>query len=522
MLLPGAMGGAGGLPHPMHIACHAVPGDVAEKRGDVATVYSWGAPMAAPRVENCLSGFQTILNPDGAAVGRAPRCYVPGMAILFIDDDETSRKAAGYNLRRLGLDVDEAVDGAAGLLLFDPTRHEVVVTDLKMPIVDGMGVLRAVRERSPDTPVVVITAFGSVDKAVEALRAGAWDFVEKPFSRDHLELTLRRALEAARLRSDNRRLRVSSVERPMIAESPAMKQVLTMVDRVAATRAPVLITGESGVGKELVARRLHARSPRSGGPFVAVSCAAIPSELVEAELFGHTRGAFTGADRAREGRFRKASGGTLFLDEVAELPLGTQAKLLRVLQEGQVDVLGADNPLDVDVRIVCATNQQVEQLVADGLFREDLYYRLNVIRILVPPLRERREDIPALARRFLSELSVGLELEMPDEVVAALVARSWRGNVRELRNACERLAILCPGSRVRIADLPPLMETPGTSTRWLDLLPDGLSLVDLEAQVIDHTLQRCRGNVSQAARSLGVPRHVLAYRIEKNGIRSGG
>ncbi|MBW2255707.1 MAG: sigma-54-dependent Fis family transcriptional regulator [Deltaproteobacteria bacterium] len=443
------------------------------------------------------------------------------MAILFIDDDDTGRDVAVYNLRKAGLEVDDAANGAAGLARFDPDRHQVVITDLKMPEVDGMQVLERVHTLAPEVPVVVITAFGSIDRAVAAMRRGAWDFVEKPFSRDQLELTARRALEASRLRRDNRRLRVQAVERPIHADSAAMKEVLDLVDRVAPTDATVMVTGESGVGKELVARRLHARSLRATGPFVALSCSTIPTELLEAELFGHAKGAFTGAIRAREGRFRKASGGTLFLDEIGEMAADLQVKLLRVLQEGVVDPVGADEPVTVDVRIIAATNRRLDEMVAEGTFREDLYYRLNVIRIEVPPLRERREDIGVLARAFLAEFGGGRELVLPNEVEAALLERPWRGNVRELRNVCERLAILCPGDRVRLEDFP-RDAIPQGASRWLDLLPEGISLIDLEAQVIQHTLDRYRGNVTHAAQALGVPRHVLAYRIEKYGLKREG
>ncbi len=440
------------------------------------------------------------------------------MALLLIDDDETVRRVAVHNLRRAGLQVDAVEDGAVGLQRFDPAVHHVVVTDLKMPHVDGLAVLRTVHERSPDTPVVVVTAFGDVDVAVEAMRAGAWDFVEKPFSRDRLELTVRRALEAARLRRDNRRLAAAAGEPRLIAASPAMKDLLALADKLAASTAPVLITGESGVGKELVARRVHRRSPRAGGPFVAVNCGAIPAELMESELFGHTRGAFSGAVQARRGRFRAADGGTLFLDEVGELPAPLQSKLLRVLQEGEVDVVGADAPVSVDVRVVAATNRDVESLVADGKLREDLYYRLNVLRLDVPALRERVADIVPLARHFLDQLAPGRDLVLPDDVAAALRARPWRGNVRELRNLCERLVLLAPGDRVRLADLP-ADRLPPAQGDWLDMIPPDLSLMDVEEAVVRHVLDRNGWNVSAAARALGVPRHVLAYRIEKYGLQ---
>lgn len=439
------------------------------------------------------------------------------MAILFIDDDTTGRQVSIYNLTRLGLQIDEAVDGADGLQQFNPTRHEVVITDLKMPGVDGMAVLSTVLKHSPQTPVVVITAFGSVDRAVEAMNAGAWDFIEKPFSRDRLEATVRRALEASQLRRDNRRLRVEQVERPIIAKSPVMEKLLDLTDRVAQTTTTVLITGESGTGKELLARRIHARSPRAEQPFVALSCAAIPASLLEDELFGHTRGAFSGAVKARKGRFRSASGGTLFLDEIGELPLTLQGRLLRVLQEGMVDIIGQDSPEPLDVRVVAATNRDLEEQVMNGQFREDLYYRLNVVRLHAAPLRDRREDIPLLARHFLNEFG-GHRLELPASVSAGLKTMPWRGNVRELRNACERMAILSQGNTVQLSALPS-RRLSAASSRWLDLLPEGLSLIDLERQVIEHVLSGCDHNVSEAARRLGVPRHVLAYRMEKYGLK---
>ncbi|MCO4747799.1 MAG: sigma-54-dependent Fis family transcriptional regulator [Proteobacteria bacterium] len=434
------------------------------------------------------------------------------MRILLIDDDATGRKVAVHNLTRAGLDVDDAEDGAAGLARFGP-EHGVVVTDLKMPGLDGMGVLVAIRERAPEVPVLVITAFGDVDKAVDAMRAGAWDFIEKPFSRDRLELAVRRALEASRLRRDNARLR-AGVERPIVAVSQGMTDVLRLVDRAAPRPLPVLITGESGVGKELVARRVHARSGRRG-PFVAVNCAAIPGDLLESELFGHTRGAFTGAGRAREGRFRAAQGGTLFLDEVGELPLSLQAKLLRVLEEGVVDVVGADQPVSIDVRVVAATNQAVEAQLDAGSFREDLFFRLAGIRIEVPPLRQRPEDVLPLAERFLADAN-GAALSIPAQVAEALKGRPWPGNVRELRNACERLVLLADAGELRVSDLPATRTVRGGT--WLDAIPEELSLVDVEAQVIAHTLDKHGGNVSAAARALRVPRHILIYRIQKYGL----
>ncbi len=449
-----------------------------------------------------------------------------GGTILFIDDDATGREVATYNLARAGFQVDAEGDGERGLARFDPRRHAVVVTDLKMPRVDGMEVLRRVLERSPDTPVLVITAFGSMEVGVEAMRAGAYDVLAKPFQRDQLELTVRRAAERARLLRDNRRLRreLAGVERPIVHGGGQMAELLATADRVAASDATVLIRGESGTGKELVARRIHARSPRGEGPFVSVSCAALPAELLESELFGHTRGAFTGAVRARQGRFRAADGGTLFLDEIGELPLALQAKLLRVLQERAVDVLGRDTPVPVDIRLVAATHRDLRADAEAGTFREDLFYRLAVVEVPLPPLRDRPEDIPPLARHFVAAHAGSRQLEIDDEVVAALSRRRWPGNVRELENACERMAILATGAQVSAGDLPAERAGDGGTAgddAWLDQLPEGLSLVDLEKRAIEHALRREGGNLSAAARRLGVPRHILIYRVEKHGIPRG-
>ncbi len=448
--------------------------------------------------------------------------------ILFIDDDATGREVATYNLQRAGFAVEVAEDGAHGLDRFDPARHAVVVTDLKMPRIDGMEVLRRVHERSPDTPVLVITAFGSMEVGVEAMRAGAYDVLAKPFQREQLELTVRRAVERALLMRDNRRLRreLAGVERPIVHGGGSMADLLATADRVAASDATVLIRGESGTGKELVARRIHARSSRGEGPFVSVSCAALPAELLESELFGHTRGAFTGAVKAREGRFRAADGGTLFLDEIGELPRPLQGKLLRVLQERAVDVLGSDTPVDVDIRLVAATHRDLRADVDDGGFREDLYYRLAVVEVSIPPLRDRPEDIEPLARHFVALHGRERALEVPAGVLAELRRRRWPGNARELENACERMAILATEARVDAGDLPPDPSAGGAAgdggdDSWLDQLPEGLSLVDLEKRAIEHALRRTGGNLSAAARRLGVPRHILIYRVEKHGIPRG-
>ncbi|NNF84581.1 MAG: sigma-54-dependent Fis family transcriptional regulator [Deltaproteobacteria bacterium] len=449
--------------------------------------------------------------------------------ILFIDDDRAGREVALFNLRKAGYKVEAASDGTEGLDAFSPEKFDLVITDVKMPGVSGIEVLRRIRKRSPDIPVLVITAFGNVETAVEAMKEGAYDFIGKPFHRDQLLLSVEKALERQRLTSEVRDLRVraSGVERDIVNASPAMKRVLEMADRVAKTDATVLITGESGTGKEAVARRVHVRSPRAGKAFIAVNCAAIPSELLESELFGHARGAFTGAVRDRPGRFRQAGGGTLFLDEIGEIPLPLQAKLLRALQEKVVDEVGGDSPIPVDVRILVATNRDLLERIREGTFREDLYYRLNVVEIRVPPLRERPKDIPPLVEHFMREISPDREISVPPDVLEELKARPWPGNVRELKNACERMVILCRGEEVSVEDLPPVPAESRADDQagemfveeWPPLPPGGLSLVDLEKKVIERALRLKGGNITQAAAYLNVPRHILVYRIEKYGIR---
>jgi two-component system NtrC family response regulator len=462
-----------------------------------------------------------VARPDAAAAtGR----------ILFIDDDPAGREVALFNLRKAGHDVTAAGDGREGLAAFDPEKFDLVVTDLKMPGISGMEVLRQVRARAPEVPVLVITAFGNVETAVAAMQAGAYDFIGKPFHRDQLLLSVGKALERRRLAAEVRdlRIRAGGVAREIVGASRALARVLEIADRVAGSDATVLVTGESGTGKEVVARRIHVRSPRAEGPFVAVNCAAIPAELLESELFGHARGAFTGAVRDRPGRFRQAGGGTIFLDEIAEIPLALQAKLLRTLQERLVDVVGGDHAVPVDVRIVAATNRDLPERIRAGAFRDDLYYRLNVVEIRVPPLRERPEDIPPLVEHFMKTFAAGRELTVPPAVLQELAARPWPGNVRELMNACERLAILARGSEVALEDLPPAPRgrdaeggagAEGDLEGWPPLPPEGLSLVDLERRVIERALRLKEGNITQAAAFLRVPRHILVYRIEKYGIR---
>lgn len=443
--------------------------------------------------------------------------------ILLIDDDAGGRQMAAYNLRKAGHVVTEAEDGAQGLQHFADASHDLVITDVRMPGLSGVEVTAKLNEQDPETLVVVVTAFGNIETAVIAMRAGAHDFVLKPFSREQLLMVVDKALAHRSLAQENKALRreVRGIERPLIYASEQMQATVQMADRVATSDATALVTGESGTGKELIARRIHARSARDSGPFVPVNCAAIPEALVEAELFGYVQGAFTGADQARAGRFRQAQGGTIFLDEVAELPLQTQVKLLRVLQEAMVDVLGADEPIAIDVRVIAATNKDLRAEVAAGRFREDLYYRLNVVEIEVPPLRTRTDDIPELVQYFVETFSKGRDLRVSEAALSSLMSRPWPGNVRELKNACERMVVLCSGAELSVDVLTVHKEsnTPNASEGpWADLPPEGLSLLDLERSLIERVLALKQGNLSEAARYLRVPRHILVYRVEKYGI----
>jgi two-component system NtrC family response regulator len=449
--------------------------------------------------------------------------------ILFIDDDLTGREIALFNLKKAGYDVVAASDGQDGLSRFSPDKFDLVITDYKMPGLNGLEVLQQIRKKTTDVPVLIITAFGNVDMAVEVMKAGAYDFIGKPFQRDQLLLSVEKAVERSRLSREVRELRIraSGVDRGIIFVSAAMKRVLDVAERTASTDASVLITGESGTGKEVVARRIHVRSKRAEGPFVAVNCAAIPGELLESELFGHAKGSFTGAVKDRVGRFRQAKGGTLFLDEVGEIPLPLQGKLLRALQERVVDVVGEDRPVPVDVRIVAATNRNLTERIRNGFFREDLYYRLNVVEIHAPSLRERPEDIPVLVEHFVQDLGADRGITVPEGVMAEMMSRSWPGNVREIKNACERMVILCRGTEVVPEDLPPRNSVAGNESvgeatvddEWPQLPTNGISLIDLEKRVIERALRAKRGNITHAAAFLQIPRHILVYRLEKYGIR---
>jgi two-component system response regulator AtoC len=446
--------------------------------------------------------------------------------ILIADDDDALRESLELVLSAEGYEVLTARDGAAALALVETQPVDVVLCDLRMPGMDGMELLPQLVRRLPGVPVLLMSAYGSADLAVEAMRRGAYDYLAKPFQPSEVLLTLRKAREREQLRRANqilqRDVQRAVGERPIVAASPAMIQVLELVERAAEFKATVLLQGESGTGKEVLARAIHAQSPRRDEAFVAINCAAIPEALLESELFGHAKGAFTGADRARRGLFAEADGGTLFLDEVGELPLPLQAKLLRVLQEEEVRPVGEAKPRHVDVRVLAATARDLEVEVAAGRFREDLFYRLDVVRVKVPPLRERREDIPLLVDHFVGRTheSLGKNVRsIDDDALERLVGYAWPGNVRELENVLERAAILCRGDRLSLADLPPNLTAAPAERRGASR---DLSLRRarraLEARLIGEALEATGGNRTHAARLLGISHRALLYKLKEYGL----
>jgi len=444
--------------------------------------------------------------------------------VLLIDDDASLRRVTEYSLHSAGFNVLSAADGKQGLASFRADCPDVVITDIQMPGMSGYEVLQKIKEERPETLVIVITAHTSVEKAVEAMKQGALDYLSKPFSRDELMLVVEKAFDLLGLQQENQRLRDELEHQVdfshMVGISDVMQSVFDVVRRVAPTEASVLITGESGTGKELIARAIHQGGTRSKESFVAINCAAIPATLLESELFGHVRGAFTGAVRDRAGKFEQADGGTLFLDEIGEMPMELQPKLLRVLQEMEVEPLGG-KPRSVNVRIIAATNQDVESALEEGRFREDLYYRLNVIPIELPPLRRRADDVPLLARHFLERFKTNDPVDITDAALESLASYSWPGNVRELQNAIERMVVLNQGEKLDLQHLPAkIVAKPSSSRNQIVELPvDGYPLETIEKEVVVQALERNDWNQTRAAAFLQVPRHTLIYRMEKYDIK---
>ena len=446
--------------------------------------------------------------------------------ILVVDDDDSLRRMMEYTLQQAGYHVTTAGDGHEALAAVRKNPPRLIVTDLKMERMGGLELLTHLRRDYPEIMVIMVTAFGSVESAVEAMQRGAHDYLVKPFSREALRLAVQRALSYCLLQQENKELheRLSVGNEPeLLTAAPTMQRVLEMLDRVAASDVAVLLRGESGTGKELLAQRLHRRSSRKDKPFVAVNCAAIPQGLIESELFGHLKGSFTGAIKDRKGKFEQANGGTLFLDEIGELPLEQQPKLLRALQTGEIEPVGGETR-SADVRVVAATHLDLEQAIAEGTFREDLFYRLAVIPIIVPPLRERPEDVPLLVRHFLRAGQSGRSLQPDPEVMSLLAGYFWPGNVRELQNLMQRLAILCSNDTIRPGDLPENIRggtavTPSAGAAPFVLPINGYPLEELEKSAILQALQQTGGNQSKAAALLHIPRHVLLYRLEKYDLK---
>lgn len=445
--------------------------------------------------------------------------------ILLIDDDDSLRRVTEYNLVAAGFEVMTAASGKEGLEGFSEYEPDLVVTDVELGDMNGLELLAEFKKKNPDTPVIVITAYGTIDMAVKAMSEGAFNFITKPFDRESLRMSCRKALELTVLKSRNRQLveevdRLSGVEGMETANS-AMAELLDTAMRVAESEATVLISGESGTGKELLARLIHRRSSRHNGPMVSVNCAAIPDTLIESELFGHVKGAFTGAMANRRGRFQSAGGGTLFLDEIGELKLDMQAKLLRAIQEREVEPVGSDKIEKVDVRIVAATNRDLKKMASIGEFREDLFYRLSVIPLHIPALRERPEDIETLAIHFLKKLGAPDSAGFSSAAQIRLKAYSWPGNIRELQNAVERGFILRRGNEIGedVLGLAGDRAVSGDKGQegvfGLNIPDEGLSLEEVEKTLIKKALEKSGGNRSEAARLLKIPRHVLIYRLEK-------
>ncbi len=444
-------------------------------------------------------------------------------SILVVDDEKNIREGLREALALDGYSVSMAADGAEALRAFENGDVDLVITDLKMPKVSGEDLLKKVASLYPTVPVIILTGHGTIESAVQAMREGAYDFLTKPVNLDHLSLLVKRALGSRELVLQNRALQ-EELERKnqfasIIGKSREMKQVFEMVRQVAPARTSVLITGESGVGKEMIAEALHYNSPRREKPLIKLHCAALAETLLESELFGHEKGAFTGAVARKRGRFELANMGTLFLDEIGEIDRNIQIKLLRVLEEKKFERVGGEETIEVDVRLIAATNKDLSQAISEGGFREDLYYRLNVVNIHIPPLRDRKEDIPLLIAAFLSEFTLenGKQIDGIDpKARLALFNYSWPGNVRQLRNSMESAVVLCKGSVITLDDLPPAVR--GDSSEEVIRLPVGTSLADMEKEVIRSTLNREGGNKSRTAEILGIGRKTLHRKLQEFGM----
>jgi DNA-binding NtrC family response regulator len=446
-------------------------------------------------------------------------------AILIVEDEAKMRRLLELNLGDDGLATFSAGDAETGLKLLRENSVDLVVTDLKLPGMNGLEFLQAIKRQNAALPVVVMTAFGTVETAVEAMKAGASDYVLKPFSLTEMRMVIHKELDVRNLREENRNLREALGKRythpNIVARSAKMQEVLATVERVAPTNSTVLLGGESGVGKDLIARAIHEKSRRASGPFLKINSTAIPENLLESELFGFEKGAFTGAAASKPGKFELADKGTLFLDEIGDVPPATQVKLLRVLQEREFERLGGTKTIKVDVRLIAATNRDLRAALEQGTFREDLYYRLNVVPIDIAPLRERKEDIPDLVNLFISRFAgdSGKSIEgISPEAMQILVNYHWPGNVRELQNIVERACALAKANMLETADIHLDVRPAKTISEAGGFLPEGMTLEQWEDEMVQEALRRANGNKSQAARLLGLSRNALRYRLSKIGI----
>ncbi|MCF6218149.1 MAG: sigma-54 dependent transcriptional regulator [Gammaproteobacteria bacterium] len=444
--------------------------------------------------------------------------------ILIADDDPGIREVLAFQLEDAGYQVLQACHGAEAFKIYQEQQPDLLLTDLRMPIQDGHALLQSVLEIDPFATVIVMTAYASVEAAVDIMKTGAFDFLVKPFKEEEVLSILERGIQVAKLKGENKRLRKAlqaTQDGELQSRSDKMQLVYQQAHSIADTDANVLINGETGTGKEHLAQSIHRHSHRAGSAWIVVNCGALPEQLVEAELFGHTKGAFTGASQARDGRIAAADNGTLLLDEIGDLPLSAQVKLLRFLQEGEIQAIGADAPRHVDVRVIAATHKDLHAMMKEGSFREDLYYRLSVITLHLPALRERREDIMPLANMFL-EQSAASHNRQPASFTPAgakLIENfGWPGNVRQLKNLCERWVLLYANKELNSETLQADLSSNTQSSSW-ELPPEGVNLAELERQLIEQALARTQGNKSQAARLLGISRHTLDYRLEKYKIK---
>ncbi len=444
--------------------------------------------------------------------------------ILIIDDDDSLRRIIEYNLTEEGFETQVAASGEEGLAIFNKSHFDMVISDMRMKEIDGMEVLKQVKKRSPETIVIIITAYATIEKAVIAMKSGCYDYLIKPFSRDELILIVKKAFKVGDLEEENRKLKKELKARfnrsNIISVSQEMQKVFDIAAKIAESNASVFITGASGTGKELIAKAIHYNSLRSNKPFVAVNCAAIPENLVESELFGYVKGAFSGANSSKPGKFELADGGTIFLDEISQLKTDIQAKLLRVLQERELDVLGGTKPKPIDVRVVSATNSDIDAQLKSGDFREDLLYRINVVGINLPPLKKRREDIPYLINHFLAKQGK-TNVKLTKEVLNIFMDYSWPGNVRELENITESLALLCDNDTIGVDILPERFKKEAVTFGKVkfELDENGINLEEVEKELIAFALNKFGNNKSKSAKFLGISRPTLLYRLDKHKMK---